>query len=133
VVEGAFIWLVYGFTRAFSSFMERAISFGAMWALAIVMLINIVTHFMMVKGIPLNEFQQAWLAWGAVAVFIGVLVIVLAITLADPVIRQRKKACWALPGIRRWLNRLFSFTRCPQCQNYHLPDRIPLFTTTDST
>jgi hypothetical protein len=87
VVEGAFIWLVYGFTKAFSSFLERAISFGAMWAIATVMLINIVTHFMMVKGIPLNEFQQAWLAWGAVAVFIGVLVIVLAITLADPVIR----------------------------------------------
>lgn len=87
VVEGAFIWLVYGFTRAFSSFLERAISFAAMWALAIVMLINIVTHFMMVKGIPLNEFQQSWLAWGAVAIFIGVLVIVLAITLADPIIR----------------------------------------------
>lgn len=26
VVEGAFIWLVYGFTRAFSSFSERIIS-----------------------------------------------------------------------------------------------------------
>jgi hypothetical protein len=87
VVEGTFIWLVYGFTRAFSSFLERGNSFGAVWAIATVMLINIVTHFMMVKGIPLNQFQQSWLAWGAVAVFIGVLVIVLAITLADPVIR----------------------------------------------
>jgi hypothetical protein len=87
VVEGAFIWLVYGFTRAFSSFLERAISFAAMWGLALVMLVNIVTHFMMVKNIALNEFQKAWLAWGAVAIFIGVLVIVLAITLADPIIR----------------------------------------------
>ena len=87
VVEGAFIWLVYGFTRAFSSFLERAISFFAMWGLAAVMLINIITHFMMVKGLGLNDFQQAWLAWGAVAVFIGVLIIVLAITLADPLIR----------------------------------------------
>jgi hypothetical protein len=87
VVEGAFIWLVYGFTRAFSSFLERAISFGAMWGLAVVMLINIITHFMMVKGLGLNSFQQAWVAWGAVAVFIGVLIIVLAITLADPIIR----------------------------------------------
>src|SRR5262245_43358895 len=51
VVEGAFIWLVYGFTRAFSSFLERAISFFAMWGLAAVMLLNIVTHFMMVKGV----------------------------------------------------------------------------------
>jgi MFS family permease len=87
VVEGAFVWLVYGFTRAFSSFWERMISFMAMWGLAAVMLINIITHFMMVKGIELHAFQQAWLAWGAVSVFIGVLVIVLAITLADPVIR----------------------------------------------
>jgi hypothetical protein len=87
VVEGAFIWLVYGFTRAFSSFLERAIAFCAMWGLATVMLINIITHFMMVKGIGLNNFQEAWLAWGAVAIFIGVLVIVLAITLADPIIR----------------------------------------------
>lgn len=87
VVEGAFIWLVYGFTRAFSSFWERLISFLAMWGLAAVMLLNIITHFMMVKGVALNDFQQGWVAWGAVSVFIAVLVIVLAITLADPVIR----------------------------------------------
>jgi MFS family permease len=87
VVEGAFVWLVYGFTRAFSSFWERLISFLAMWGLAAVMLTNIITHFMMVKGVSLHPFQQSWLAWGAVSVFIGVLVVVLAITLADPVIR----------------------------------------------
>jgi len=87
VVEGAFVWLVYGFTRAFSSHWERMISFMAMWGLAAVMLTNIITHFMIVKGVSLHPYQQAWLAWGAVSVFIGVLVIVLAITLADPVIR----------------------------------------------
>lgn len=87
VVEGAFIWLVFGFTRAFSSFLERIISLGGMAFLVVVMLTNIVTHFMMVKNIPLNGFQQAWLAWGAVSVFIGVLLIVLLITLADPVSR----------------------------------------------
>jgi hypothetical protein len=87
VVEGAFIWLVFGFTRAFSSGLERLISLAGMGFLVVVMLINIVTHFMMVKSLPLNDFQQAWLAWGAVSVFIGVLLIVLAITLADPVSR----------------------------------------------
>lgn len=87
VVEGAFIWLVYGFTRAFSSFLERVISLFGMAFLVCVMLTNIITHFMMVKGIPLAPFQQAWLAWGAVSVFIAVLVIVLCITLADPVSR----------------------------------------------
>lgn len=87
VVEGTFVWLVYGFTRAFSSFMERAVSFAGMSFLVMVMLINIVTHFMMVKHLELQAFQQGWLSWGAVTVFIGALLIVLAITLADPVIR----------------------------------------------
>jgi hypothetical protein len=87
VVEGAFIWLVYGFTRAFSSFMERIISLSGMVFLVTVMLTNIVTHFMMVKHQGLSSFQQAWLSWGAVSVFIGVLVFVLLITLADPVSR----------------------------------------------
>ncbi len=87
VVEGAFVWLVFGFTRAFSSSLERMISFTGMCFLVVVMLTNIVTHFMMVKRIPLHPSQQAWLDWGAVTVFIAVLLIVLAITLADPVIR----------------------------------------------
>nr|MDQ3012861.1 hypothetical protein [Acidobacteriota bacterium] len=87
VVEGAFIWLVYGFTRAFSSFMERIISLSGMVFLVAVMLTNIVTHFMMVKHLGMSSFQQAWLSWGAVSVFIGVLVFVLLITLADPVSR----------------------------------------------
>lgn len=87
VVEGAFIWLVYGFTRAFSSGMERLISLAGMAFLVIVMLLNLVTHFMMVKGIELNSFQQDWIDWGAISVFIAILLIVLFITLADPVIR----------------------------------------------
>ncbi len=87
VVEGAFVWLVYGFTRAFSSAMERMISICGMSFLVIVMLINLVTHFMMVKGILLHPFQNSWIEWGAVTVFIAVLLIVLFITLADPVIR----------------------------------------------
>lgn len=87
VVEGAFVWLVYGFTRAFSSAMERLVSLCGMAFLVVVMLINLVTHFMMVKHIELSGFQQAWIAWGAITVFIAVLLIVLFITLADPVIR----------------------------------------------
>lgn len=87
VVEGAFVWLVYGFTRAFSSSTERLISLCGMSFLVIVMLINLVTHFMIVKGIALHPFQMEWIDWGAVTVFIAVLLIVLFITLADPVIR----------------------------------------------
>lgn len=87
IVEGAFVWLVFGFTRAFSSAAERIVSIIGMIFLVAVMLINLVTHFMMVKGIELNAFQQGWIAWGAVMVFIAVLLIVLFITLGDPVIR----------------------------------------------
>ena len=87
VVEGAFVWLVYGFTRAFSSAMERLVSLCGMAFLVVVMLINLVTHFMMVKSISLHPFQMEWIDWGAVTVFIAVLLIVLFITLADPVIR----------------------------------------------
>ncbi len=87
VVEGAFVWLVYGYTRAFSSGIERLICLVGMGFLVIVMFINLVTHFMMVKHIPLQPFQEAWIAWGAITVFIAVLLIVLCITLADPVIR----------------------------------------------
>src|SRR5262245_25200910 len=87
VVEGAFVWLVYGFTRAFSSALERLISLCGMAFLVCVMLTNLVTHFMMVKGIPLHRYQKAWIEWGAVTIFGAVLLVVLFITLADPVIR----------------------------------------------
>jgi low affinity Fe/Cu permease len=91
VVEGAFVWLVYGFTRAFSSFVERLVSLVGMAFLVLVMLTNIITHFMMVKHLTLSPFQNAWLSWGAVSVFIAVLVIVLLITLADPVGRLMRQ------------------------------------------
>jgi hypothetical protein len=87
VVEGSFVWLVYGFTRAFSSAAERLISLAGMFFLAATMVLNLVTHFMMAKRIDLSDFQVAWINWGAVTVFIAVLGMVLMITLADPVIR----------------------------------------------
>ena len=87
VVEGGFVWLVFGFTRAFASAAERAIAFFGMCFLVGVMCVNIVTHFMMVKNLELSAFQHAWLGWGAITVFIAVLLFVLFITLADPVIR----------------------------------------------
>lgn len=87
VVEGAFVWLVYGFTRAFSSTAERLVSIAGMAFLVVVMMLNLVTHFMMAKHLPLAPFQQSWIDWGAVSVFVAVMLIVLFITLADPVIR----------------------------------------------
>src|SRR5262245_64423509 len=59
VVEGAFVWLVYGFTRAFSSGMERLISLAGMGFLVIVMLINLVTHFLVVRRYELSGLRMA--------------------------------------------------------------------------
>ena len=84
VVEGTFIWLLYGFSRAFSSLSERTVSLAGMCFIVCVMATNIITHFMMVKKLPLSSFQEAWLSWGAVSVFIAVLVIVLVISMSDP-------------------------------------------------
>jgi uncharacterized membrane protein YcjF (UPF0283 family) len=67
--------------------LERLVSLGGMGFLVVVMIINLVTHFMMVKGIELHPFQIDWIEWGVVTVFIVALLIVLFITLADPVIR----------------------------------------------
>src|SRR5215831_8819329 len=69
VVEGAFVWLVYGFTRAFSSGTERLISIAGMAFLVPTMMLNLVTHFMMAKGVQLSHFQMEWIDYGAVTVF----------------------------------------------------------------
>jgi hypothetical protein len=87
IVEGAFIWLVFGYTRTFSSGIERTICLIGMTCLLATMLLNLVTHFMIVKGIGLDPFQQTWCNWGAVLVFIFVLVMVLVITLVNPSVR----------------------------------------------
>lgn len=87
VVEGTFVWLVYGFTRAFSSSIERGVCVAGMAFIVLTMMLNIVTHFMLAKKIPLEPFQKSWIDWGAITVFLVILTIVLFITLADPVIR----------------------------------------------
>lgn len=87
VVEGAFVWLVFGYTRAFASAMERLIALGGIAFVVGAMLLNIATHFMQAKQVPLADFQVDWVDYGAVFTFIAVLLLVLAITLADPVVR----------------------------------------------
>lgn len=87
VVEGAFVWLLYGYTRAFSSTLERVIAFCGLVFITAVMLTNLATHFMMAKNVELHRYQVAWCQWAAVCVFIAVLVLVLAITMADPIAR----------------------------------------------
>lgn len=92
VVEGAFVWLVYGFTKAFSSFGERMGSMVGIGFLLCVMTTNIITHFMMVKKLPLTGYQHAWLSWGAVSVFIATLLIVLYITLSNSTAKRERQS-----------------------------------------
>src|SRR5262249_43755111 len=87
VVEGCFVWLVFGITRAFSSALERLIAVLGLMFIVGVMLVNLVTHFMIAKGISLHRYQTEWVEWGAVTVFIAVLILILLITLADPIAR----------------------------------------------
>lgn len=84
-VEGAFCWMLYGFSRAFSTFAERVLALIGLGFLVAVMATNIITHFMIVKKIPLNSFQHNWISWAAPTVFIVVLIVVILISLCEPV------------------------------------------------
>ena len=87
VVEGAFIWLLDAYRHSFSTALERLLSLIGMGFIVAVMLTNIATHFQMAKGVPLSWYQQQWVDYGAVITFIIVLILVLALTLCDPIIR----------------------------------------------
>jgi MFS family permease len=87
VVEGCFAWLLFGYRASFSSWLERLIALIGIGFIIGAMLMNIATHFMQAKRVPLADFQTAWVDFGAVFTFIAVLLLVLAITLADPVVR----------------------------------------------
>jgi hypothetical protein len=87
IVEGAFCWLVFGYTRAFASALERLVALVGIGFIVGAMLLNIATHFMQAKKVALADFQVAWVDYGAVFTFIAVLLLTLAITLADPVVR----------------------------------------------
>src|SRR5262249_38657528 len=87
VVEGCFIWLLFSYRASFSSWLERLIALGGIAFIVSVMLLNITTHFMQAKHVPLSSFQQSGVVSGAVSTFIAVLVLVLALTLADPIVR----------------------------------------------
>lgn len=87
LVEGAFGWLLYSFTNAFSSSLERLLAFAGMAFLVCVMCVNVTTHFQMVRGSALHPFQEVWLSWAAVTVFLAVMCLAIAIKLANPLTR----------------------------------------------
>jgi hypothetical protein len=85
VVEGTFCYLIYGLSKAFSSGIEKGLAVVGLFFVVITMLTNLVTHFQMAKGISLHPYQTEWINWGAVVVFIAVLLIIIGITLGDPI------------------------------------------------
>lgn len=90
LVEGAFGWLLYSFTNAFSSQLERILAFAGIAFLVCVMLVNVTTHYQMVKGKALHPFQHAWLDWAAVTVFLVIMCLTIAIKLCNPITRLRR-------------------------------------------
>lgn len=90
LVEGAFGWLLFSFTNAFSSQLERILAFAGIVFLVLVMLVNVTTHYQMVKGKELHAFQHAWLDWAAVTVFLVIMCLTIAIKLCNPITRLRR-------------------------------------------
>ena len=87
LIEGALCWLLYGFSKVFSTSAEKILALLGILFLLFVMTINIITHFMRVKGLPLSDFQNGWLSWGAPVSFIVVFVLVVLLNLLEPVAR----------------------------------------------
>lgn len=83
-VEVTLIWLLYGFNQAFTAKGQRVVAVAGIAFIIWVMLMNIMTHFMMVKRQTLSDFQNEWLSWGAISVLIATLLIVLSIKMFDP-------------------------------------------------
>lgn len=83
---GAFIWLVYGYTRAFSSGLTRFICLFGITALTVADCANLVTSFMLFTRIPLTPFQEEiWLPHASHFVFLALTVIVLLVSSADTI------------------------------------------------
>lgn len=73
-------WLLYGFTRKFSSQLERIISGLGVTALLTVMLLNLTIGFRLAFRFPLGLFEQAWASYAVSAVFtLGLIAISLVV------------------------------------------------------
>ncbi|NOT62801.1 MAG: hypothetical protein HOP19_21540 [Acidobacteria bacterium] len=90
VVDLALLWLVDGFTNAYSTDKQRKAALFGIVFFGAVALTNIVTHFMEFAGSPLSIYQREWLRWGLIAVVGVTFGVALYLKLNSPKIAQMR-------------------------------------------
>lgn len=91
-VEGTLLWLLMGYSKAFTEKYQRMIAVVGICFFVWVMYMNIMTHFMMVKKMTLSEFQNGWLSWGAISVLIAAALFWLGTFFRDPSSQAERQA-----------------------------------------
>jgi len=81
LIEGAIGWTYHGIRKVFTNSVQRGLSWVFLLALIGAVLSNLFTERMLSRGLPLNEFQQAWVDWAFDSVVVGVMLAVGAIQL----------------------------------------------------
>ncbi len=83
-IEGVFLWLIFGFKKAFSSALEKTLAIGGILFYGSVMGANILIHYRIVKHYDLNDFEQAWMSWGIAVVILATIALATGLSMADP-------------------------------------------------
>jgi hypothetical protein len=83
-IEGVFLWLIFGFKKAFSSALEKTLAMTGILFYGSVMGANILIHYRIVKHYELNDFEQAWMSWGIAVVILATIALATGLSMADP-------------------------------------------------
>ena len=83
-IEGVFLWLIFGFKKAFSSALEKTLAMIGILFYGSVMGANILIHYRIVKHYDLNDFEQAWMSWGIAVVILATIALATGLSMADP-------------------------------------------------
>lgn len=80
-IEGTSAALIYGLVYALTGFLERSVAFIGLIAVGIVMGINIITHSMQVRIIPIETWQDSYIAWVGPGILIGVFALIVILVM----------------------------------------------------
>jgi hypothetical protein len=75
-IEGTAAALIYGLVYALAGRMERLVAFFGLVFVGGVMGVNIITHSMQVRRMPLEDWQHDYLAWVGPGVLIGIFIVI---------------------------------------------------------
>jgi hypothetical protein len=91
IMQAAYVWLVFGYTRAFESGPTRFACLLGLSGLTVAEAANLITSFMLIVGLPLEPIlRDIWIPWSGVFVFGGILVTVLLVVVADTAVSAAK-------------------------------------------